>query len=69
MLLIKQSEYTSHQSALSALTSNHDTITINSNNWIYCNVTNQIQFDNYSVNLNADNYGDGVLLPPGALGK
>lgn len=69
MLLILQSEYTSHQSALSALTANHETITINSNNWIYCNVTNQVQFDQYSVNLNASNYSDGILLPPKAVEK
>jgi len=69
MLLILQSEYTSHQSALSSLTANHETITINANGWIYCDVTNQIGFDQYSVNLNADNYSDGILLPPKAVEK
>ena len=69
MLLIKQTEYSQHQSALSAVTANHETITINSNNWIYCEVTNQVQFDIYSVNLNANNFGDGILLPPTAFEK
>lgn len=69
MLLILESEYTAHQSSLSAITDNHETIEINSNTWIYCGVTNQIAFDQYSVNLNSDNYSDGILLPPGALGK
>lgn len=69
MLLIKQSEFSSHQSVLSSITDNHETIAINSNDWIYCGVTNQIAFDQYSVNLNSDNYSDGILLPPGALGK
>jgi hypothetical protein len=69
MLLIKQSEYSQHQSALSAVTANHETIEINSNGWIYCEVTNQVQFDIYSVNLNANNFGDGILLPPTAVEK
>ena len=69
MLLIKQSEFSAHQSVLSSITDNHETIEINSNTWIYCSVTNQIAFDQYSVNLNSDNYSDGILLPPGALGK
>jgi hypothetical protein len=69
MLLILSAEYNTHQSALSVITSDHDTITINSNDWIYCNVTNQVQFDLYSVNLNVDNYSDEILLPLKALNK
>jgi hypothetical protein len=69
MLLILSTEYNTHQSALSGITSDHDTIIINSNDWIYCNVTNQIQFDLYSVNLNVDNYSDGIVLPAKALNK
>ena len=69
MLLILSDEYNTHQSALSVITSDHETITINSNDWIYCNVTNQVQFDQYSVNLNVDNYSDEILLPAKALNK
>lgn len=69
MLLILSTEYNLHQSALSAITSDHETITINSNDWIYCNVTNQVQFDQYSVNLNVVNYSDGIVLPAKALNK
>lgn len=69
MLLILESEYTAHQSSLSAITANHETIAINSNDWIYCGVTNQIAFDQYSVNLNSDNYSDGILLPAGVMGR
>ena len=67
MLLILSTEYNTHQSALSLITSDHETITINSNDWIYCTVTNQIQFDQYSVNLNSVNYSDGILLPYKAI--
>lgn len=69
MLLILSAEYNTHQSELSVITSDHDTITINSNDWIYCNVINQVQFDQYSVNLNVDNYSDEILLPAKALNK
>ena len=69
MLLILSAEYNTHQSALSVITSDHDTITINSNDWIYCDVTNQVQFDLYSVNLNVDNYSDEILLPAKAIEK
>lgn len=69
MLLILESEYTSHQSALSAITSNHEQVEINTNDCIYCMVTNQTAFNSYKSNLNSDNYSDGILLPPGALGK
>lgn len=69
MLLILSAEYNTHQSELSGMTSDHDTITINSNDWIYCNVTNQVRFDQYSVNLNVDNYSDEILLPAKALNK
>jgi hypothetical protein len=69
MLLILQSEYTAHQSTLSAITSNHEQIEINTNDCIYCAVTNQTAFNSYKWNLNNDNYSDGILLPPGALGR
>lgn len=69
MLLITQSEYTAHQSALSAITANHEQVEINTNDCIYCTVTNQTAFNSYKSNLNANNYSDGILLPPGALGK
>ena len=69
MLLILSTEYNLHQSELSGITSDHDTITINLNDWIYCNVTNQIQFDQYCVNLNVVNYSDGIVLPLKALDK
>jgi len=69
MLLILQSEYTTHQSVLSAITSNHEQVEINTNDCIYCTVTNQTAFNSYKSNLNSDNYSDGILLPPGALGR
>lgn len=69
MLLILSAEYNLHQSALSVMTSDQETITINSNDWVYCTVTNQIQFDQYSVNLNPVNYSDGILLPIKAIEK
>ena len=69
MLLILESEYTSHQSVLSSITANHEQVKINTNDCIYCMVTNQTAFNSYKSNLNSDNYSDGILLPPGALGK
>lgn len=69
MLLILESEYTSHQSVLGSITSNHEQVEINTNDCIYCMVTNQTAFNSYKSNLNSDNYSDGILLPPGALGK
>ena len=69
MLLILESEYTSHQSVLGSIPSNHEQVEINTNDCIYCMVTNQTAFNSYKSNLNSDNYSDGILLPPGALGK
>ncbi len=69
MLLILESEYTAHQNELSAITTNHEQVEINTNDCIYCTVTNQTAFNSYKSNLNANNYSDGILLPPGALGK
>ena len=68
-LLIKQSEFLAHQSALSSITGTPVQLNINDVEWLYMEVTNQVQFDIYSVNLNANKYGDGILLPPGALGR
>lgn len=69
MLLILSTEYNLHQSALSLITSDHETITIDLNDWVYCDVINQIQFDQYSINLNVDNYSDGIILPYKAIEK
>lgn len=69
MLLILESEYTSHQSVLGSITSNHEQVEINTNDCIYCTVTNQTAFNSYKSNLNSDNYSDGILLPPGSLAK
>lgn len=68
-LLIKQSEFLAHQSALSAITGTPVQLNINDIEWLYMEVTNQVQFDIYSVNLNANKYGDGILLPAGAIGR
>ncbi len=69
MLLILSTEYNLHQSALNLMTQDRQVITINSSEWIYCTVINQVQFDQYSVNLNVDNYSDGIVLPPKAVKK
>ena len=68
-LLIKQSEFLAHQSALSSITGTPVQLNINDVEWLYMEVTNQQAFDNYKQNLNANKYGDGILLPPGALGR
>jgi hypothetical protein len=67
MLLILSTEYNLHQSALSEITSDQETITINSSEWIYCQVTNEIEFDLFSVNLNSDNFLNDMILPANAL--
>jgi hypothetical protein len=67
MLLILSTEYNLHQSALSLMTQDRQVITINSNEWIYCQVTNEIDFDLFSVNLNSDNFLNDMILPANAL--
>ena len=67
MLLILSTEYNLHQSALSLMTQDRQVITINSSEWIYCQVTNEIEFDLFSVNLNSDNFLNGMILPANAL--
>jgi hypothetical protein len=67
MLLILSTEYNLHQSALNLMTQDRQVITINSNEWIYCRVTNEIEFDLFSVNLNSDNFLNDMILPANAL--
>jgi hypothetical protein len=67
MLLILSTEYNLHQSALNLMTQDRQVITINSSEWIYCSVTNKIQFDLFSVNLNSDNFLNDMILPANAL--
>jgi len=69
MLLILGTEYNSHQSVLNSITANHNQVLINSDNWVYCEVTNQTAFNQYASNLNSDYYADGILLPPGSMGR
>ena len=67
MLLILSTEYNLHQSALNLMTQDRQVITINSSEWIYCRVTNEIEFDLFSVNLNSDNFLNDMILPANAL--
>jgi len=69
MLLILEQEYTNHQSFLAGVTDGHEAISMSGMSWVYCEVTNQSQFDLYKSSLNAENYSDGILLPPKAVGK
>ena len=67
-LLITKQEYQAH-SALPAITSNHENVDINTNDFVYCNIIDANAFAQIEQGLNADNYVAGVPLPPSAFKK
>ena len=67
-LLITKQEYQAH-SALPAITSNHENVDINTNDFVYCNIIDANAFSQIEQGLNADNYATDIFLPKSAFKK
>lgn len=68
-LLIFQSEFMQHSAQLQQITSNHQQVTVNQTDCVYCHIDNANAFSMLESQLNANRYakGDGILLPKEAL--
>jgi len=67
-LLITKQEYQAH-SALPSITANHQNVDINTNDFVYCDITDTAAFAQIEQALNADNYATDIFLPKSAFKK
>jgi len=67
-LLITKQEYQAN-SALPAITSNHEHLAINGVDFVDCTVNDVNSFGQIQQGLNADNYATGIFLPKSAFKK